>query len=124
MMTGMELEEFYKSRLKGRFPYEDCRWVADHGRIRDSDFIPELGTYFADIVGFSSSASRLRNRPIGQLQRAITILSKDFFERHPPLARIKGLITHGQTPDLYAKIQSTEEARSVLLDILRAFEIE
>ena len=123
-MTGIELEEFYKSRLRGRFPYKDCRWVAGHGCVADSDFIPELATYFADIAGFSSSASRLINRPIGQLRRAVTFLSRDFFERHQPLAPIRALITHERTPDLYAQMQSTEEARLALLDILRALEIE
>jgi hypothetical protein len=122
-MTGIELEEFYKSRLRGRFPYEDCRWIADHGGVADSDFIPELATYFADIGGFSSSASRLINRPIGQLQRAVTYLSRDFFERHRPLAPIKALITPEQTPTLYARMQSTEEARLALLDILRTLKI-
>ncbi len=51
-MTGLELEDFCKSRLLGRFPNDDCFWLAKQGAIKSGDLIPELDLYFSDIAGY------------------------------------------------------------------------
>jgi hypothetical protein len=124
MITGIELEELYKSRLLGRFPYDDCYWVAKQAEIESGDLIPELDTYFADIAGYCSSASRLDKRPIEQLELGKKLLKMSFFERHPSLAHIAPLITPDQTPKLYERIKYSEQARLALLDLLDLFGTE
>jgi hypothetical protein len=124
MMTGLELEELYKSRLLGRFPYEDCRWVAQYTSIECEGLIPGLDWYFGNIAGYCSSASRLGNRPQEDLQKAKKSLDLSFFEIFPRLAQIEGLITPDQTPKLYEEMKYTEQARLALLKLLDTLVID
>jgi hypothetical protein len=123
-MTGLELEDFYKSRLLGRFPYSDCYWIAQNAPIKSEGLIPELDWYFANIAGYCSSASRLGNRPKGELQKAKKSLALSFFETFPRLAHIERLITPNQTPKLLERIEHSEQARLALLELLDSLEVD
>ena len=124
MMTGAQLEEIYASRLKGPFPYEDCRWLAAHENQPAEDLIPELDMYFSNVAGYSSSASRLGERSRNALRTARETLAKDFFETYPALERYKSLITPGNTPKLYEQMRVTEQLRLGLLDVLGTLSTE
>jgi hypothetical protein len=124
MMTAIELEELYKSRLRGRFPYDDCFWLAKQAAIKSADLIPELDVYFADIAGFCSSASRLDKRPTEQLKWGKKALKLNFFESHSDLAHIQVFITPDQTPKLYEEMKYTEQARLELLSLLDTLVID
>ena len=123
-MTGTELEELYRSRLLGRFPYDDCFWVAEQGAIKSKDLIPELDLCFGDIAGYCGSASQLGKRPKEELQKAKRSLAQNFFEVFPRLAHLERHITPDQTPNLYEEMKYTEEARLALLKLLESLEID
>jgi len=123
-MTAIELEELYKSRLLGRFPYDDCFRIAQKEPIESEGLIPELDWYFGTVAGYCSSASRLGNRPKEELKRAQKSLALSFFEVFPRLAHIENLMTPDQTPKLYERMKYTEEARLALLDLLNALKID
>jgi hypothetical protein len=123
-MTGTELEELYKSRLLGRFPYDDCFRIAKKAPIESEGLIPELDWYFGTVAGYCSSASRLVNRSNEELQNAKKLLAKSFFEMFPRLAQIEGLITQDETPKLYDEMRHTEQARLALLNLLDLLKIE
>lgn len=118
MNTGSNLEELYKSSFKGPFPYRDCFFLADQLGLAREDLIPELDLFFAQIAGYSSSASSLAKRKPSELATARSVLSKQFFQRFPQLEVYESHINQIETPDLFRYMLVAEELRIGLLDIL------
>jgi hypothetical protein len=118
LMTGIQLEEIYVTHFRGSFPYADCRWLASHEGQPVEDLIPELDMYFSNIAGYSSSASRLGERPASVLRKARKTLALNFFETYPSCERYSGLITSEKTPKLYEQMRIAEQLRLELLEIL------
>jgi hypothetical protein len=115
---GQQVESLYQSRFRWPFPYRDCRLVARQCGVDTADLIPELDTFFAEIAGFSSSATKLSQRPVESLRRAQFWMSRDFFERHPSLAVCRDHIDEEHTPDLWRQMRVAEELRCSLLRLL------
>ena len=117
-MTPEEIEGLYSLSFKGPFPYRDCYWLAETVKRPDSELIPELDSYFADIAGYASSASRLHNRTPEELQRARRILSRDLYERFPDPHVFRSYISEESTPELYRTIELAGRMRLALLGLL------
>jgi|SRR6185437_9235460 len=123
-MTAVEVENIYKTRFLVPFPYADCRWLISHENQQAESLIPELDMYFSVIAGYSSSATRLGERPATVLRRAREVLSLDLFETYPSLRLYRELITEQQTPTLYAHLQIAEQMRLGLLEIIETISLE
>jgi hypothetical protein len=118
MHTAQDIEEYYKSALQQPFPYEDCRWVALHTRVKAEDLIPNFDWYDSNIAGYASSATRLKERSPQQLQQGLKSLRSDFFSTFPDLAILHGSITPENTPHLHQRLEALETMRLALLPLL------
>lgn len=118
MKKGEQIEELYKSSFGGPFPYDDCRWLANRINKPSGDIIPELDWFLGYIAGYSSSASRLANRTLEELQSAERFLAKDFFHHFPDLEPYQCLIDKENTPRLYKFLTVSEQLRLGLLMLL------
>lgn len=121
MSIENRIEALYEASFDGPFPYEDCREIAKLLGRSTEDLIPELDWYFSNIAGYSSSATRLRNRSPEELRDAARILSKDFFQYFPEEEAYRGLIDPVQTPRLHKRLIASEELRVRLLELLREY---
>ena len=116
---GRSLEERYRSKMCVRFPYEDCRHLHKRFPSIADGLVPDLDMYFSFIAGFSSSASRLDERPYSQISSAIPRLRLSFFKANPqynPLAR------ELRTPEckrLFEALRDHDQARIDLLTIMK-----
>ena len=80
--------------------------------------IPALDWYFGTVAGYGSSASRLSERSREELRVAARLLSKDFFQHFPELAAYGSAIDREHTPRLYERMNTAEEMRIGLLELL------
>jgi len=83
--------------------------------------IPDLDYYCSFVAGFASSASRLHDRPIEQLKKAIPKLEMSFFDQFPDYRHLESRITPENTPDLHRKLGSVDSVRIELAEIMRKF---
>jgi hypothetical protein len=118
MIRGTEIQDLYKTSFMDKFPYDDCYQLAKKTQQPSADLIPELDFYFSTIAGYSSSATRLQNRSLQELEKAKNVLSKTFFDAYPGLHQYASLITATETPRLYHAMQVAEKLRTSLLDLL------
>jgi hypothetical protein len=121
-MTPDEIERVYSSRTK--FPYRDSDSIR-HGlspskRRRVRDFNPDLDAYLSLIAGFASSATRISNRPIEQLRRALPFLDRGFYETYPRYQALQTAITAKATPILFASLERAEILRVELAKLIRS----
>jgi len=122
-MTPDEIERLYLTELRTRFPYRDSERIR-HGlnpatRRRVSDFNPDLDAYLALIAGFASSATRIANRPLEQLRRALPFLDKGFYETYPQYELLRVSITANETPSLFAHLEAAETLRVEVAKLIR-----
>ena len=121
MSIESQIEALFEKSFRGPFPYEECRTIAQLLGKSTDDLIPELDWYFDNIAGYSSSASRLRNRSPDELRDAERILSKDFFQYFPEQEAYRSLIDPVRTPRLHEQLMASEELRVRLLGLLREY---
>jgi hypothetical protein len=72
------------------------------------------------IAGFASSATRIVNRPIEQLRRALPFLDKGFYETYPQYEVLQAAITANDTPSLFAHLEAAEILRIELAKLIRS----
>jgi hypothetical protein len=119
--AGEQIEMLYRSEFGGGFPYHDCYLLADSMGLPREDLIPELDLYFSQIAGYVSSASRLGSRSPAEIEKALQVLGKDFFQVFPHLQFLQDRINEEETPDLFRRMRAVEEMRSRLLHLLAGF---
>jgi hypothetical protein len=124
MKLDEEIEHLYRSEFGRGFPYRDCRLIATQCGIDAAVLIPDLDTYFSEIAGFSSSATRLHLRTPEQLRRGKYWLSKSFFARYPSLSPCEASISEAITHELWRRLQVADELRQGLLRLLNGRGIE
>lgn len=100
------------------FPYQGCRKLIRHAPEASDGLIPNLNTYFMDIVGYASWGKGILKWPEQKVQQTIARLSVTFFEKHPEYSTLESMITKSSTPDLYANLALYERMRLCLLQIL------
>jgi len=119
MNSPEQIESLYKSDFRHPFPYKDCFLVSDRCGVETAYLIPEVDVFFADIAGWSASATSLDRRPAQELRKARSWLSRgDLFEHYPHLAVCRDSITAEETPDLWRQLRVVEELRISLLHLL------
>jgi hypothetical protein len=116
-MTPEEIETTTMAELWGKFPHADCRWLQQHGGTHEG-LIPDLDVYFATVVGFAMSATRLDQRQPEQLQKYLKNLRMTFFEMHPEHALLEARINKQDTPELERRLRVTNIVRLEILPIM------
>lgn len=118
MICGTDIQNLYKTSFMDNFPHDDCYRLVQKTQRPGADLIPELDSYFGTIAGYSSSAVRLEDRSLQELEEARNILSRTFFDIYPGLQLYAALITPTETPKLHYTMQVAEKLRMSLLDLL------
>ncbi len=103
-----------------RFPYEDCRYLHKKFPSVTDGLIPDLDMYFAFIAGFSSSASRLHERPYSQVSDAIPRLRLSFFEVNPQYKPLAKELRAAPCKRLLEDMRVYDRARIDLLTIMKS----
>ena len=116
-MTPTDIETLTRDELYGKFPYEDCHWLRNNTAAGE-ELIPDLDIYFSDIAGFSSSASRLAERHIEQLEAYWPSMQLNFFEKFPQHKPLQEKINETDTPTLARELRSAEIVRLELLPLI------
>jgi hypothetical protein len=116
-MTPEEIETTTRAELYGPFPYADCHRLQEH--VAHGEYlIPDLDIYFAEIAGYGSSASRLKQRDKKQLHDSLKYLRMTFFEKHPEHRHLKEKINNRDTPELERYLRVTNTVRLEILPII------
>jgi hypothetical protein len=108
-----ELGSLYEA-IKHPFPYRDCSKL----QRRDTKYeglVADLDLYLKDIAGYCTWGERLLEWSKPEIEKALKVLSRSFFERNPDYIPMESLITEENTPDLYAKLILHERIRASLL---------
>ena len=79
-----------------------------------------LDLYFSNIAGFSSTASRLSDRRIEQIQTYRPFLQFNFFERFPKHKPLETSVNETDTPLLARRLHFANLLRVELLPLLDA----
>jgi hypothetical protein len=122
VITATEIEVLYSKIRKSPFPYDDCFWLVRYEKRRGAELIPDLDLYFSNVHGYASGATRLGLRSDEELEQAKKTLSTGPFETYPHIKRYQHLINPEKTPRLLEEIETTEQMRIGLLELLRTLE--
>ena len=112
--VAKDVEQSYATRSRHPFPYKDCYKLQKLQPRLAHGLIPDLDLYFSFVAGYSSSATRLKNRPIEELRVAIPKLLKSFFDTMPRYRTLRKHITPKNTPELYEELRTINDLRRSL----------
>jgi hypothetical protein len=115
---AQELEILFRQEFIHNFPYPDCRKLQKlHPRIA-RQLVPDLDMYFSFIAGYSSSATRLDQRPQRELRAAVPKLRRSFSDWYPRYKQLAMLITDVNTPLLSHDLKVADQLRGGLLTFI------
>jgi hypothetical protein len=114
-----EVERCYQLEFLHPFPYKDCYRLQRLKPDLTSHLIPHLDLFFSFIAGYSSSATRLRNRTQHELRTAIPKLKRSFFDVHPEYKSLAKLITPSDTPALHHELHLADQLRFKLVELMQ-----
>lgn len=115
---GYSLEQRYREERTAPFPHEDCRKLRQEYPLLTDGLVPSLDSYFSFIAGFSSSASKLTERPRSQLSDAIPKLKRSFFETYPQYLPLAEVLNPGKFEKLSLRLRSADGSRVDLITIM------
>lgn len=113
MLKAQDVESLCARQFWGKFPYKDCYKLQKLKPRITHGLIPDLDLYLAFIAGYSSSATRLAERPREEIRKAIPKLKLSFFEKHPVYKPLKKLINARDTPSLSKYLRVANESDGI-----------
>lgn len=109
----MRLRFIYETELRrGPFPTKECGIAEIDGKLR-----LELDIYLANIAGIASHGAKLQTIEPDRRREFIEFAERAFWDRFPA-PQIQKKINLKRTPSLYRLLESTEEARLLILKCL------
>ena len=115
---AQKVEARYNGDFKKKFPYEDCYKLQRKSPLTTASLIPDLDAYFSFIAGYSSGATSLSERPLGELRNAVVKLKNSFFDTHPQYKPLEKLIVPTDTGTLHLDLRVADELRRDLVAIM------
>src|SRR5678815_2981074 len=98
---AQQIRKRFEARTRARFPGPDIKKLIPNDESALALLHGRIEMFVSGIAGYASSADRLEKRPKKELQAALDLLSKSFFDRHQEYAGLRKAVTPELTPDLY-----------------------
>ena len=112
------IETLYRAEFLRPFPHEECQKIQKLRPDLAEDLVDHLVFYLEFIAGFSSSATRLRDRSKADLRAALPFLQQSFYDEYPQYRPLSQLITEADTPSLSNELAIADRLRRGLLTLI------
>jgi len=112
------IEALYRTEFLHPFPHEECKKIQKLRPDLAGDLVDHLVFYLEFIAGFSSSATRLRDRSTADLRAALPFLKHSFYDEYPQYQPLSQLITEADTPSLSHELATADRLRHDLMTLI------